>query len=76
MLAEHGRKSGTNLVYARLAAPRLLPAVAPQRATVSPSFAPRTLPPRIYCFRFGPAYPISKLLNLFKLSSQHLNTKT
>ena len=43
----------------------------------SPSFAPRTLaPPRIYCFRFGPAYPISKLLKLFKLSSQHLKTKT
>ncbi len=58
-------------------ATRLHPAAAARSGSSPSSIAPRTPAlPRIHCFRFGPAYPISKLLKLFKLSSQHLNTKT
>jgi hypothetical protein len=53
------------------------PAAAPHGVAANLSFAPGPLaPPCTYCFRFGPAHPISKLLKLFKLLSQHLNTMT
>jgi hypothetical protein len=49
----------------------------PHGAAANLSSAPGTLaPPRACGFRFGPAYPVSKLLKFFKLFGQRLLTET
>jgi hypothetical protein len=49
----------------------------PHGAAASLSSAPgRLAPPRAHGFRFGPVYPVSKLLKFFKLFGQRLSTET